>query len=102
MKCSLHVLYQYFTDHETAFAPLNVDIESGDLFDNLYSMHEEVGKGRFGIVYRVTEKSTGTRRAAKIIKCIQSKEKEKVNFIVFTCMTRLARGICLNTVVHGQ
>lgn len=72
----------FFADHETAFAPLHVEIETGDLFDKQYSLHEEVGKGRFGIVYRVTEKSSGTRRAAKIIKCIKAKEKEKVSMIV--------------------
>ncbi|KAG7174103.1 Myosin light chain kinase, smooth muscle-like 5, partial [Homarus americanus] len=65
-------------DHETAFAPLNVEIEPGSLFDKQYSLHEEVGKGRFGIVYRVTEKNSGVRRAAKIIKCIVAKDKEKV------------------------
>nr|XP_053632753.1 myosin light chain kinase, smooth muscle-like [Cherax quadricarinatus] len=65
-------------DHETAFAPLNVEIEPGNLFDKKYSMHEEVGKGRFGIVYRVTEKANGTRRAAKIIKSRNAREKEKV------------------------
>ncbi|XP_042243214.1 myosin light chain kinase, smooth muscle-like isoform X1 [Homarus americanus] len=65
-------------DHETAFAPLNVEIEPGSLFDKQYSLHEEVGKGRFGIVYRVTEKNSGVRRTAKIIKCIIAKDKEKV------------------------
>ncbi|XP_050702039.1 myosin light chain kinase, smooth muscle-like isoform X1 [Eriocheir sinensis] len=65
-------------DHETTFAPLDVKIESGESFDKQYKLHEEVGKGRFGIVYRVTEKTTGTRRAAKIIKCIRAADKEKV------------------------
>lgn len=68
----------YSSDYETAFAPLNVEIEPGNMFDEQYTLHEEVGKGRFGIVYRVTEKASGTRRAAKIIKCIKAKDKEKV------------------------
>lgn len=68
-----------FPDHETAFAPLDVKIEPGDMFDNQYKLHEEIGKGRFGIVYRVTEKTSGTWRAAKIIKCIRAAEKEKVS-----------------------
>lgn len=77
--CSVSIITTWpFTDHETAFAPLHVNIENGDQFDKQYSLHEEVGKGRFGIVYRVTEKASGTRRAAKIIKCIKAKEKEKV------------------------
>ncbi|KAK4304915.1 hypothetical protein Pmani_023160 [Petrolisthes manimaculis] len=64
-------------DYETSFAPLNVKLEPGDTFDTQYRVHEEVGKGRFGIVYKVTEKTSGVTRAAKIIKCIKSKEKEK-------------------------
>ncbi|XP_047736468.1 uncharacterized protein LOC108682041 isoform X2 [Hyalella azteca] len=55
-----------------------VEVESGEAFSELYSLHEEVGKGRFGIVYRCTDKRTNKQRAAKIIKCIQAKEKEKV------------------------
>lgn len=74
--CNIHLL---FPDYEKAFAPLNVEIEPGNMFDEQYTLHEEVGKGRFGIVYRVTEKTSGTRRAAKIIKCIKAKDKEKVD-----------------------
>lgn len=55
-----------------------VCLESGDLFDQMFEQHEEVGKGRFGVVYRVSEKPTGARRAAKLIKCIRKEEREKV------------------------
>lgn len=75
-----------FPDYEKAFAPLNVEIEPGNMFDEQYTLHEEVGKGRFGIVYRVTEKTSGTRRAAKIIKCIKAKDKEKVDRAYHTCI----------------
>ena len=67
-------------DYETSFAPLNVEIEAGGGFDDRYAMHEEVGKGRFGIVYRVSEKTSGVKRAAKVIKCIKAKDKEKVSW----------------------
>lgn len=54
-------------------------IQPGDMFAKHYELHEEVAKGRFGIVYRVTEKSSGKKRAAKIVKCIRSVEKEKAS-----------------------
>lgn len=57
-----------------------VDFQPGEVFAQRFDMHEEVGKGRFGIVYRCTDKLTGKQRAAKIIKCIQAKEKDKVTF----------------------
>lgn len=72
-------VHNSLADHETAFAPLDVKIEPGDLFDKQYKLHEEVGKGRFGIVYKVTEKTSGTRRAAKIIKCIRAADKDKAS-----------------------
>lgn len=39
---------------------------------------EELGKGRFGIVYKVQEKVTDQKLAAKFIKCRTSKDKNKV------------------------
>lgn len=65
-------------EYEPASAPLSKKIQPGDMFDKHYDLHEEVAKGRFGIVYRVTEKSCGKKRAAKIVKCIRSVDKEKV------------------------
>lgn len=56
-------------------------IEVGDMFDKHYKLHEEVGKGRFGIVYKVTEKNSGKKRAAKIIKCIRTMDKEKASWM---------------------
>ena len=58
-------------------------VEEGDLFEKKFEKHEEVGKGRFGIVYRVVEKDKNKRRAAKFVKCLKSKEKEKVFSLSF-------------------
>merc|ERR1711962_574358 len=60
------------------FEVRKVDLEPGSIYDNGYETFEEVGKGRFGVVYRCVNKETGQRRAAKIIKCIQADAKEKV------------------------
>jgi hypothetical protein len=52
-------------------------------FASRYNLHEELGKGRFGIVYRVTQAATGHRRAAKYVRCIKAKDREKVGQNVF-------------------
>lgn len=51
--------------------------EGGD-FKTRFELHEELGKGRFGVVYRCVERETGTLLAAKIVKCIKSTDKTKV------------------------
>lgn len=56
-----------------------VELQPGEVFAERFDLHEEVGKGRFGIVYRCTDKLSSKRRAAKIIKCIKATEKEKVS-----------------------
>ena len=61
------------------FEHTQVELQSGDVFTDRYEIHEEIGKGRFGIVYRCTDKLTSKTRAAKIVKCIKASEKEKVN-----------------------
>ncbi|KFM63925.1 Myosin light chain kinase, smooth muscle, partial [Stegodyphus mimosarum] len=58
--------------------PTSVEIESGTIFTERFDLKEEVGKGRFGTVYRCVEKSCGRPRAAKIIRCVKMKDKEKV------------------------
>lgn len=51
--------------------------EGGD-FKARFETFEELGKGRFGVVYRCVERETGTLLAAKIVKCIRSADKMKV------------------------
>ncbi len=41
-------------------------------------MHEELGKGRFGVVYRLVDRSSGAFRAAKYVRCIKSVDRDKV------------------------
>ncbi len=55
-----------------------VSVQNGELFYNQYEVQEELGKGRYGIVYKIRDKEFGNLHAAKFIKCIQSKDKEKV------------------------
>ncbi|RWS29525.1 myosin light chain kinase: smooth muscle-like protein [Leptotrombidium deliense] len=55
-----------------------VIVEDGSKFSELYKIDNEIGRGKFGIVYRCTNLSTNTQRAAKFIRCIKEKDKEKI------------------------
>lgn len=55
-----------------------VNLENGSHFSELYELKEEIGRGRFGTVYRCVEKMTSEERAAKIVKCLKTKDKNKV------------------------
>lgn len=45
---------------------------------NLYTVKEELGKGRFGVVCKCVRKKDGKEYAAKFIKCSKEQEKEDV------------------------
>lgn len=53
-------------------------IRAGGEFRTRFEILEELGKGRFGLVYKVIEKESGTILAAKIIKCIKAIDRKKV------------------------
>lgn len=53
-------------------------VEHGGSFADRFEVLEELGKGRFGNVKKVREMSTGQILAAKFVKCIKLKDKEKV------------------------
>uniref|UniRef100_A0A182QC83 Myosin light chain kinase, smooth muscle n=1 Tax=Anopheles farauti TaxID=69004 RepID=A0A182QC83_9DIPT len=57
-----------------------VAISSGGDFDEQFEVVKEVGKGRFGVVYKVIARQgeTGAVLAAKKVKCIRMKDKERV------------------------
>ncbi|XP_059620294.1 muscle M-line assembly protein unc-89-like, partial [Phlebotomus argentipes] len=55
-----------------------VDVAPGGDFKSRFEMLEELGKGRFGVVYKVVERDTSRTLAAKVIKCIKSKDRVKV------------------------
>lgn len=63
---------------ETERADNVPQIKSGGDFRTRFEIHEELGKGRFGIVHRVIEKESGATLAAKIIKCIKAIDRKKV------------------------
>ncbi|KAL0279933.1 UNVERIFIED_CONTAM: hypothetical protein PYX00_001383 [Menopon gallinae] len=58
--------------------PKTVTVEDGELFKAKFEVLEELGKGRFGIVHKVADLDTGEKLAAKFIRCITVKDREKV------------------------
>lgn len=54
-----------------------VDVRTSK-FTKFYTVKEELGKGRFGVVFRCIENKTGKAHAAKIIKCAKEQDKEDV------------------------
>ncbi|XP_034478596.1 myosin light chain kinase, smooth muscle-like isoform X2 [Drosophila innubila] len=57
----------------------SVSVESGGDFKSRFDIIEELGKGRFGVVYKVQERGQPQQLlAAKVIKCIKSRDRQKV------------------------
>lgn len=54
-------------------------VRQGGDFKTRFTLEEELGKGRFGVVHRVVERETGQVLAAKIVKCIKAKDKIKIH-----------------------
>ncbi|XP_015434395.1 PREDICTED: myosin light chain kinase, smooth muscle-like [Dufourea novaeangliae] len=71
-------LYEDEEEFEPPFEARVVEMEDGHLFADRYDVLEELGKGRYGTVKRVTEKSNGTSFAAKFVRTIKTKDREQV------------------------
>ncbi|XP_046851935.1 myosin light chain kinase, smooth muscle-like [Xenia sp. Carnegie-2017] len=56
--------------------PTNVHLKTNEKLETFYETHEKLGEGKFGYVYKVTEKSTGNTYAAKFIKLTPKSKKE--------------------------
>lgn len=55
-----------------------MNIQHGELFTKEYEVLEELGKGRYGTVYKTQDKEFGNFFAAKFVRCIPAKDKDKV------------------------
>ncbi|XP_044588361.1 titin homolog isoform X4 [Cotesia glomerata] len=64
---------------EPAYEPCVVAPEPGFLFDERYNVLEELGKGKYGVVRRIVDKSNGSSFAAKFIRTIKAKDRQQVN-----------------------
>ncbi|XP_008180551.1 titin isoform X2 [Acyrthosiphon pisum] len=70
-------VYILQTDYGNTLWPKTVNIDDGELFDEQYEVLDELGKGRYGVVYKVKERETNKFYAAKFVRCIKSSDKEK-------------------------
>lgn len=57
--------------------PKKVTIEAGGIFNEQYETLDELGKGRYGVVRKVKDRESGKFYAAKFVRCIKSKDKDK-------------------------
>lgn len=65
-------------DEQSSFEPRLVTVDPGVDFKSRYDVQEELGKGRFGVVHKVVDKTTNQKLAAKFIRCRSPKDKDKV------------------------
>ncbi|XP_043286606.1 titin homolog isoform X2 [Venturia canescens] len=66
-------------EFEPAFEARVVSPEDGSHFEERYDIKEELGKGRYGVVRRIVEKSTGLSLAAKFVRTIKAKDRQQVH-----------------------
>ncbi|XP_058807501.1 titin homolog [Phymastichus coffea] len=52
--------------------------EEGHLFKERYALHEELGKGRYGVVRRVVEKKSAKSFAAKFVRAVKTSDRQQV------------------------
>ncbi|XP_034255052.1 calcium/calmodulin-dependent protein kinase type II-like [Thrips palmi] len=70
-----------FAPRVVAVEPLDGGKDAGKEagFAARYELLEELGKGRYGVVHRVTERATGHALAAKVIRTIKAKDRQQVH-----------------------
>ena len=62
---------------EAPFEHRIVTVEEGSIFKSKYEIFEELGRGRFGVVFKVKDKGNGEILAAKFVRCRKMEEKQK-------------------------
>ncbi|KAF0307533.1 Myosin light chain kinase family member 4 [Amphibalanus amphitrite] len=72
------VSYRLATDLTLPFPPRDVTVRRNVEVREKFTMGEEVGRGKFGIVYRCTDKATGRQLAAKFVATPRKDDKRDV------------------------
>merc|ERR1711997_686245 len=70
----------YNSDEEDFDAPFEhriVVLEEGSIFKDNFDIYEELGRGRFGVVFKVKDKDSREVFAAKFVRCRKQEEREK-------------------------
>ncbi|XP_049539974.1 death-associated protein kinase related isoform X2 [Anopheles darlingi] len=65
-------------DVPPAFPYREVEIQRGVDAKQLYELSTELGRGKFGVVYKCKEKSTGVRLAAKFIQIVKKGDRRNI------------------------
>ncbi|XP_076313326.1 myosin light chain kinase, smooth muscle-like isoform X2 [Tachypleus tridentatus] len=63
---------------EPPFEPRNVLVKKGQDIKKEYTLHEELGRGKFGTVYKCKEKATGRSLAAKFVITNRAEDRKDV------------------------
>ncbi|GFS00883.1 myosin light chain kinase, smooth muscle [Elysia marginata] len=58
-----------YREDELPFEPRHVTFNTEEKFEDIYDLDKEVGKGKFGTVYKCRHKKDDTIWAAKVVKC---------------------------------
>ena len=62
---------------DSPFTHRQVTLEEGDVFKKKFEIYEELGRGRFGVVFKVRDQDTREVFAAKFVRCRKQEEREK-------------------------
>ena len=68
------------SEDEEFYSPFehrHVTLEDGSIFKDSFDIYEELGRGRFGVVFKVSDKDTREVFAAKFVRCRKQEEREK-------------------------
>ena len=64
-------------EFESPFEHRHVVLEEGAIFKATFEIYEELGRGRFGVVFKVKNRETREIFAAKFVKCRKQEERDK-------------------------
>jgi serine/threonine protein kinase len=64
-------------EFDSPFEHRQVTLEEGSIFKDNFDIYEELGRGRFGVVFKVKDKDTREVFAAKFVRCRKQEEREK-------------------------
>ena len=64
-------------EFESPFEHRHVTLQEGSIFKENFEIYEELGRGRFGVVFKVRDIETKEVFAAKFVRCRKQEEREK-------------------------
>jgi len=64
-------------EFDSGFEHKQVSLEDGKIFKGKFEIYEELGRGRFGVVFKVQDLDTRELFAAKFVRCRKQEEREK-------------------------